>query len=194
MDSFIWIARCKKTNAIHSNVKHHLSHWQSVAIFHKFHSGWHYANRVCQHLINFDGKKIKFSMSMISSISEAQWAGQLIISWESCLGWAGAGSRWLGWLWCLMGGRWKDLTPGPAPPSLCPHPALIHPQPSQLTSFRLRLGSPGHCLWKQRRFKWRQQTSQGPATLTAPRTVSPSQLFGKLDLFTWSKLPWLDPL
>ena len=129
MDSFIWIAHCKKTNALHSNVKHHLSHWQSVAIFHKFHSGWHYANRVCQHLINFDGKKIKFSMSMISSISEAQWAGQLIISWESCLGWAGAGSRWLGWLWCLMGGRWKDLTPGPAPPSLCPHPALIHPSP-----------------------------------------------------------------
>ena len=137
MDSFIWIARCKKTSALHSNVKH-----QSVAIFHKFHSGWHYANRVCQHLINFDGKKIKFSMSMISSISEAQWAGQLIISWESCLGWAGAGSRWLGWLWCLMGGRWKDLTPGPAPPSLCPHPALIHPKP------------PAHILQAQARLPW----------------------------------------
>ena len=65
---------------------------------------------------------------------------------------------------------WKDRA-GPAQPSLTavyPHPALIQP-PNVL-----------HCLVKKR--------GAGKAALTAPPTVSPlvspSQLFGKLDLFT----------
>ena len=109
MDSNIWIAHCKKTNALHSNVKHHLSHWQSVAIFHKFHSGWHYANRVCHHLINFESKKTKLSVSMISSISEAHWTvddlmgklfrlgrGRKPVAWPGCdVWWAGDERIWL---------------------------------------------------------------------------------------------------
>ena len=148
MDSNIWIAHCKKTNALHSNVKHHLSHWQSVAIFHKFHSGWHYANRVCHHLINFESKKTKLSVSMISSISEAQWApgtGQLIISWESCLGWAGAGSRSLG-LAVMSDGREMKGSDSQPRPALALSSSCFDSPPA-LTSFRLRLRLPCvHCL------------------------------------------------
>lgn len=98
---------------------------------------------------------------MISEISEAHWATQLSCDYlMGKLCWLGRGRKQVAWTgWWLMGGRWKDLTPGPA----LPPPVLIllwfTPRPSSFRPGWLppplsRL--PVYCLWKQRRFKWRQ--------------------------------------
>ena len=90
------------------------------------------------------------------------------------------------------GREMKGSDSRPRPASACPHPALIHPSsyPSdQAGCPRLCLG-PRPLSVKAAEIQVKAaRPGQGPATLTAPRTVSPSQLFGKLDLFTCSKLP-----
>ena len=98
----------------------------------------------------------------------------------------------LDWLGMADGREMKGSDSRPRPASACPHPALIHPSsyPSD------QAGCPRFCLGprplsvKAAEIQVKAVSpGQGPATLTAPRTVSPSQLFGKLDLFTCSKLP-----
>ena len=91
------------------------------------------------------------------------------------------------------GREMKGSDSRPRPASACPHPALIHP-PALILQTRLAapasVSAPRLLSVKAAEIQVKAvRPGQGPATLTAPRTVSPSQLFGKLDLFTCSKLP-----